>query len=231
MFSGSVQVSGSAQSMAQGATEQASTIEELTSELCEIEEHIKNTAAETDKASELTENVSEIMTNSLHDMNMTREAMDEIAATSKDISKVIKVIDDIAFQTNILALNAAVEAARAGAVGRGFAVVADEVRNLSQKSAEAAKSTTVLIESSIAAVEKGSSLVKGTHEAFEDVVSKVAEVVQAVENVSAQASEQANSISMVYNGVKQVSEVVQLNSATSEESAAPARSCLRRHWC
>ena len=220
VFSGSVQVSDSAQSMAQGATEQASTIEELTSELCEIEEHIKTTAAETDKASRLTGNVSEIMLNSLNDMNMTREAMDEIASTSKDISKVIKVIDDIAFQTNILALNAAVEAARAGAVGRGFAVVADEVRNLSQKSAEAAKSTTTLIESSIAAVEKGSALVNGTHAAFEDVASKIAEVVTAVENVTAQAAEQAESIGVIYNGVKQVSEVVQLNSATSEETAA-----------
>ena len=220
VFSGSVQVSDSAQSMAQGATEQASTIEELTSELCEIDEHIKSTAEETGKARALTESVSDIMMNSLQDMNATREAMDEIASTSKDISKVIKVIDDIAFQTNILALNAAVEAARAGAVGRGFAVVADEVRNLSQKSAEAAKSTTTLIESSIAAVEKGSSLVNGTHEAFEDVVAKVGEVVQAVENVSDKAAEQAESIGQVYNGVKQVSEVVQLNSATSEESAA-----------
>jgi methyl-accepting chemotaxis protein len=153
-------------------------------------------------------------------MDLARQAMDEISATSKDIGKVIKAIDDIAFQTNILALNAAVEAARAGSAGKGFAVVADEVRNLSQKSAEAAKNTTGLIESAISAVGKGTDVVNRTSAGFNDVAMKASQIQEIVENIATQTQNEAASIEQISIGIDQVSSVVQMNSATSEESAA-----------
>lgn len=217
---GSSQVSFGSQSLAQGATEQASSVQELSASIADVTERIKANASSAEKAKGITVETAEIMQGSVSDMNLAREAMDEISATSKNISKVIKTIDDIAFQTNILALNAAVEAARAGSAGKGFAVVADEVRNLSQKSAEAAKSTTALIESSIEAVEKGTLLVNRTSVGFADVAAKAGEIVTIVDDISAQAQEQAAAISQISIGIDQVSSVVQMNSATSEESAA-----------
>lgn len=217
---GSAQVSNGAQTLAQGATEQASSIEELSASVIDVAERIKQNAVDSEKAKDLSKEAQQIMHNSVDDMILARNAMDEISTTSKNISKVIKAIDDIAFQTNILALNAAVEAARAGSAGKGFAVVADEVRNLSQKSAEAAKSTTALIESSIEAVAKGTELVSRTSESFSDVAAKSAEVQKLVEQISIQAQEQSAAVSQISIGVEQVSSVVQMNSATSEESAA-----------
>ena len=213
-------ISSSAQTLAQGATEQASSIQELSASISEISQRIKENAEYAEKANSLTAEAQVIMQGSVGDMELARQAMDEISSTSKNISKVIKTIDDIAFQTNILALNAAVEAARAGAAGKGFAVVADEVRNLSQKSAEAAKSTTALIESSIEAVEKGTLLVNKTSEGFAQVAVKAEASGNLVEEISAQAQEQAASISQIAIGIEQVSSVVQINSATSEENAA-----------
>lgn len=218
--SGSYQVSNAAQSLAQGATEQASSIEELSASITEVSQRVKENAEAAEKARALTSEAQTIMQDSVSDMELARQAMDEISSASKNISKVIKTIDDIAFQTNILALNAAVEAARAGTAGKGFAVVADEVRNLSQKSAEAAKSTTALIESSIEAVGKGTSLVNKTSDGFEQVAVKAEASVKLVEEISAQAQDQAVAISQIALGVEQVSSVVQMNSATSEESAA-----------
>ena len=217
---GAFQVSNGAQTLAQGATEQASSVQELSASIEDISQRVATNAEDAEKAKKLTSETEAIMQNSGKDMELAREAMDEISATSKNIGKVIKTIDDIAFQTNILALNAAVEAARAGAAGKGFAVVADEVRNLSQKSAEAAKNTTALIESSIVAVEKGTQLVNRTSTDFVEVAEKTAEVAKLVDEISQQAKEQAAAISQVSVGIEQVSSVVQMNSATSEESAA-----------
>ena len=146
--------------------------------------------------------------------------MEKISAASDNIGKVIKAVDDIAFQTNILALNAAVEAARAGTAGKGFAVVADEVRNLSQKSAEAAKSTTALLDESILAVNKGVALVNRTSSGFLDAEAQSGEVERLVEEISVHAQEEAEAISQITVGIEQISAVVQTNSATSEESAA-----------
>ena len=217
---GSSQVSSGAQTLAQGATEQASSIEELSASITEVAQHVMANAEDAAKASALTNDAKGIMSGSFEEMKQARQAMDEISATSKNISKVIKAIDDIAFQTNILALNAAVEAARAGSAGKGFAVVADEVRNLSQKSAEAAKNTTALIESSILAVEKGSALVNKTSEDFALVAEKATESSALVEDIAAKAQQQAAAIAQIKVGIDQVSSVVQMNSATSEESAA-----------
>ncbi len=217
---GASQVSSGAQTLAQGATEQASSIQELSASISEISQRVKENASDSAKANGLTMEAVDIMERSTSDMDLARQAMDEISTTSKDISKVIKAIDDIAFQTNILALNAAVEAARAGSAGKGFAVVADEVRNLSQKSAEAAKNTTGLIESAISAVEKGTELVNRTSVGFNDIATTAAQIQALVQNIATHTEGEASSIEQISIGIDQVSSVVQMNSATSEESAA-----------
>jgi len=224
-------VANSSMSLSQGATEQASSIEELSASILNVSQHIKQNAEDADKATKLSEKSGVIMQGSVKDMDLARRAMEEISSTSKDISKVIKAIDDIAFQTNILALNAAVEAARAGSAGKGFAVVADEVRNLAQKSSEAAKNTASLIESSINAVEKGSELVKKTSAGFLEVAAHSSEVNGLIELISAQAQEQATAVSQISLGVEQVSSVVQMNSATSEEVAAASEELSSQSNC
>ena len=218
--SGSEQVSNGAQSLAQGTTEQASSVEELSAVIGEVAHQISESAAEAENARVLTVESATIMEGSVEAMNQVSSAMEEISETSRNISKVIKAIDDIAFQTNILALNAAVEAARAGNAGKGFAVVADEVRNLSQKSAEAAKNTAALIESSIVAVEKGGKLVGKANEDFIQVAEKSGAVNTIVGRLAVQFQQQALAANQISLGIEQVASVVQMNSATSEESAA-----------
>ena len=217
---GSAQVSSGAQALAQGATEQASSIQELSASIQEVAQEAKANADAAEQVSELTAGTIGFMQSSAGEMELARQAMEEISSTSKDSGKVIKTIDDIAFQTNILALNAAVEAARAGSAGKGFAVVADEVRNLSQKSAEAAKDTTVLIENAISAVAKGSALVNKTSSGFAGVAEKTGQIGTYIDSISTQAQQQAAAIEQISTGIDQVSSVVQMNSATSEESAA-----------
>ncbi|QHI71235.1 methyl-accepting chemotaxis protein [Aminipila terrae] len=217
---GAEQVATSSQALAQGSVEQASSIEELATAITGISDHIKENAEYANNASEKTTNMGNDLQHSNAKMSRMMTAMEDITAKSAEISKIVKSIDDIAFQTNILALNAAVEAARAGAAGKGFAVVADEVRNLAGKSAEAAKDTTGLIEDTVKAVSEGSTIAEETAEAINSVVVKAEEVVTAINQISDAFKEQTASIDQVTTGLEQISSVVQSNSATAEESAA-----------
>lgn len=218
--SGSDQVSSGAQALSQGATEQASSVEELSATILEISQQIEGTAHNAKEAFNTVDTVATEINESNEQMNMLISAMGDITQKSSEIGKIIKTIEDIAFQTNILALNAAVEAARAGAAGKGFAVVADEVRNLASKSADAAKNTTSLIEGTITAVEAGTKIADQTAESLAKVVEGAKNVEIIVQEIDKATSEQAQAIAQVTTGVDQISSVVQTNSATAEESAA-----------
>lgn len=218
--SGSDQVASGAQALSQGATEQASSIEELSAAINEISDKVRKTAENVEKARHETKQAGAVIETSNQKMQEMIRAMDVIDGKSVEISKIIKTIEDIAFQTNILALNAAVEAARAGVAGKGFAVVADEVRNLAQKSSEAAKNTTTLIEETVNAVKVGSKIVDETAKSLVTVVQGTSEVIGLVDEIAVASSEQTSSILQVTEGIDQISHVVQTNSATAEESVA-----------
>ncbi len=221
--SGSDNVSSSAQSMAQGATQQASSIQEISATIADISESARRTTAAAEEAGEYVDRAGAQLGISIDYVKELNEAMGRISDSSQKISTIIATIENIAFQINILALNAAVEAARAGTAGKGFAVVADEVSNLAAKSEEATKATKELIESSIATVAEGGEAVNRVTESLEktgqiaeNVTTKVAFVVEAVEK-------QTKAIEQVTDGIGQISNVVQTNSATSEECAAASQ--------
>lgn len=220
VMTSSSQVASASEALAQGSTEQASAIEEITSSITDIAEKTKVNATNATEASELMHNAIDYVNKGNEQMESMMSAMDDINKSSESISKIIKVIDDIAFQTNILALNAAVEAARAGDAGKGFAVVAEEVRNLAAKSAAAAAETAELIESSISKVEAGSKIADDTAQALVSITDGVTQSEKIVNNIAEASNYQATAVAQINQAINQVSQVVQTNSATSEECAA-----------
>lgn len=217
---GAGQVSNGAQALSQGATKQASAIEELSATIADISQKVNQTAESATSVNESVKSANDEVVRSNKMMREMLHAMTEISSKSSEIGKIIKAIDDIAFQTNILALNAAVEAARAGQAGKGFAVVANEVRNLASKSAEAASSSTKLIEDTLLAVKNGTRIANDTAESLNEVVTSTEEVAEVIHDIAGAATEQSVAISQITFGVDQISAVIQTNSATAEQSAA-----------
>lgn len=217
------QVSNGAQALSQGSTQQASAVEELAATITDISSQVKDSADNAVEARSQSGQAGDEVEECNQQMQEMMEAMEEISRTSNEIGKIIKTIEDIAFQTNILALNAAVEASRAGAAGKGFAVVADEVRNLASKSSDASKDTAELIESSIKAVMRGTQIADSTAESLTKVVQEVRNVASKVGVIADAAEKQAGAIEQVTLGVDQISEVVQTNSSTAVQSASASQ--------
>ncbi|MCF6267561.1 MAG: methyl-accepting chemotaxis protein [Desulfuromusa sp.] len=220
--SGSQQVSDTAQNLSQGATESAASLEEISSSMNEIGSRTKQSAESASLANQLANGAQKAARTGTERMSSMVTAMDEINTAGQNISKIIKVIDEIAFQTNLLALNAAVEAARAGQHGKGFAVVAEEVRNLAARSAKAAEETAQLIEGSVEKTKNGAELAGKTSEALAEIVGSITKVTDLVAEIAAASNEQDQGISEINQGLGQIDQVVQQTTATAEESAASA---------
>ena len=218
--SGTKQVSDGSQSISQGATEQASAIEQLTVSIADIATQTRDNAQKAFRASELSALAKANAEKGTLQMESLHQAMLAINEASSDISKIIKVVDEIAFQTNILALNAAVEAARAGVHGKGFAVVAEEVRNLAQRSAKAASETTALIAGSVKRAEAGTQIASDTADELNDIADAAEKAAALVGEIADASNAQATAISQVDRGIEQMSHVVQTNAATAEQAAA-----------
>lgn len=219
---GSNEVSDASQALAQGATEQASSLEEITSSTTQIGSQTRTNAENATQANQLVADARETAEKGNLFMQEMVRAMNEIQSSSKEISKIIKVIDDIAFQTNLLALNAAVEAARAGRHGKGFAVVAEEVRNLAARSAKAARETAELIESTVKKVENGTDTADQTSLALNEIVTSVTKVSDLVGEIAAASNEQARAIAQISQGLGQIDSVTQRNTSSTEETATAA---------
>lgn len=229
--SASEQLSVSAQTLSQGTTEQASSVQELASQISTIAEEVKDTADGALSVRSQTHQAGEEVLLCNQKMQNLVEAMERIQTSSGQITKILKTIDDIAFQTNILALNAAVEAARAGSAGKGFAVVAEEVRNLAGKSAEAAKNTSDLIANSTDAVHIGTEIAQNTADVLHEVVTSIQSVVEAIDHIAIVSNGQSESVEQVSEGINQIAAVVQNNSATAEESAAASEQLSAEAAC
>ncbi len=217
------QSAANASNLSEGALEQAAAVEELSATIEDISRQIKNTAENAGHVSDMTQKMLEELGHSDEKMSALNDAMHEIDSSSEKVRKIIKAIEDIAFQTNILALNAAVEAARAGEAGKGFAVVADEVRNLASKSADAAKDTTVLIQGTLSAVGTGMQLAEEATQSLSVAVSSADSVQQKTKQISEATASQDTAVSQVVIGVDKISSVVQNNSASSQETAATSQ--------
>lgn len=217
---GASQVSSGAQALAAGSTEQASSVEELTVSIGKIAEQAAENSINVNVANQYVEQAGAGVNAGNEHMVQLTEAMADIGSASNQIANITKVIEDIAFQTNILALNAAIEAARAGNTGKGFAVVADEVRSLAGKSAEAAKQTGELIQNSVATVSKGTQITAQTAQILQDVGGSALKVTESFAKIEQASAEQANAIEQIKQGLTQVSAVVQTNAATAEENSA-----------
>ncbi len=218
--SASIQISGSSQSLAQGASEQASSLEETSASMEEMSSVTKQNADNAEEAANLVNMCSGAAEDGSKIVGEMNSSMEEINASSKKIAEITKVIDGIAFQTNLLALNAAVEAARAGEHGKGFAVVAEEVRNLAQRSATAAKDTTVLIEDSVQKAGNGVELAVKCGDALQDIVKNVMKAKELTNGITTASTEQSEGINQVSNAVHQMDQVTQQNAASAEETAS-----------
>ncbi|MCF6178860.1 MAG: methyl-accepting chemotaxis protein [Geopsychrobacter sp.] len=220
--SGTAQVSNANQSLSQGATTQASSLEEISSSMMQIVSQTKQSSENASSANRLAGNARDSAAKGSQLMQQMVNAVGEINDAGQNISRIIKVIDEIAFQTNLLALNAAVEAARAGQHGKGFAVVAEEVRNLAARSAKAAGETAELIERSVSKGKNGVEIADNTASALQEIVESIAHVTDLVGEIAAASQEQAQGIEQVNLGLSQIDQVTQQNTASAEESAAAA---------
>jgi len=220
--SGSGQVADASQALSQGATESAASLEEVSASMNQMAGQVRTSAENASAANQLSSESQAAAEKGDQQMAEMVSAMDEINQAGQNISKIIKVIDEIAFQTNLLALNAAVEAARAGQHGKGFAVVAEEVRNLAARSAKAAEETADLIEGSVALTDRGAQMAQQTAQGLKEIMEGTTKVSDLLEEIAAASNEQAEGISQVTNGLTQIDQVTQQNTASAEESAAAA---------